>query len=148
MEIKSCKYCNRAFGYNGGPVILCSKCDELLWNNVKDYLKEHPNASSKEVSKNLKIKLSIIEDFIADDRLNTIDDESNNAIKFNKCQICGNIINLNEKYCNDCFEKEKKKRLLNEIKELYKEENKRDIIINKNDSSRMFIETNRYGKRR
>lgn len=149
MEIKSCKNCGRAFGYEGGPVILCNKCDELLWEKVKDYLRDNPNATSEEVSKETKISIKIIESFLADDRLSAIDNETNTTIQFNKCQTCGNIINVGEKYCNECYEKEKKKRLLNEIKSLYQEEESKKIEI-KNTGSRMHINTGTgiSGKRR
>lgn len=147
MEIKSCKCCNRAFGYNGGPVILCSKCDELLWGKVKEYLKEHPNSSAEEVSKETKVKIDIINDFLADDRLKS-DDIDNNINQFDKCQGCGAIIDKGNRYCSSCLEKEKKKKILNEISNIYIEEQRQDIKVSTNNSSRMYTESSRLGRRR
>ena len=144
MKIKSCKYCNRAFGYNGGPVMLCSKCDDLLWDKVKTYLNEHPNASAKEVSSETKVKLDIIDDFLADDRLSIINE--NNNMEFNKCQGCGNIIDKGEHYCKSCLEKENKKKLLNEISELYKNEQNEIISVNYTGSRMYTSDNNKKGR--
>ena len=142
MKIKNCKYCNRAFGYESGPVVLCSKCDDLLWDKVKTYLREHPNSSAKEINAETKVRLDIIEDFLADNRLDIVDDKNNNFIEFNKCQDCGNIIDTGEKYCKSCLDKKRKQQLLNEIKEMYKNEKKPEITVNVNTGSRMYTTDN------
>jgi hypothetical protein len=109
MTYYNCKKCNKIFNYIRGP-ILCYKCDEEVFNQIKIYLKENPDATTSNISQNLNIPIKIIEDYIKDRRLMNL-----RSVNDNLCPLCGNINNSNNKYCDKCMQKIK---ILNEINNL------------------------------
>ena len=111
MTINNCKNCKRMFNYQRGP-ILCSKCDEELFSKLKEYLILNENATISEISESTDISISIIKDFIKDDRLIELRSSS-----INVCSSCGNVINGDSKYCIDCLNKIK---ISMELENLYK----------------------------
>ena len=52
MDVKTCRKCGRLFNYLSGPPI-CSACKDELekkFAQVKEYIRENPRASMKEIS--------------------------------------------------------------------------------------------------
>ena len=99
MEIKNCKKCKRIFQYLTGPqlCITCKDEDELEFQEIKKYLKEHPRATMTEVAEALEISVEKITKFLRDGRLEVAE---GSAIKI-ECESCGRPI-LTGKYCQIC----------------------------------------------
>lgn len=109
MEVKVCKSCKKMFQYIAGPV-LCPKCKQLeeeYFQQVKEYLREHPGDSLYEVSKQTGVSAALIEKFLRQGRLQVAADS---PIELT-CERCGSKI-ITGKYCNSC-----KTQITNELNE-------------------------------
>ncbi|WIF95555.1 hypothetical protein [Caminicella sporogenes] len=86
---------------------ICYEVYEKLFDKIRDYLEEFPNATAFEVSEYTGIDLKIIKGFVNEGRLIEIENESVNVT----CKRCGALIlSKYHEYCPKC-----KKALLKEL---------------------------------
>lgn len=99
MEVKVCRNCKKMFQYIAGPA-LCPKCRQLeedYFQQVKEYLREHPGDSLYEVSKQTEVSAALIEKFLREGRLQV---SADSPIELT-CERCGSKI-ITGRYCNKC----------------------------------------------
>lgn len=97
MEVRNCPNCGNIYVYAGQR--LCPSCfqkEEALFEQVDQYLREHPGANLKTVAEGTGIAKEIILDFIRRGRLVTL-----NAEGMLRCEICGHPIDQG-RICSDC----------------------------------------------
>jgi flagellar operon protein (TIGR03826 family) len=99
MEVKSCKRCGRLFQYVTGKTVCpdCKQKEELLFEKVKDYLREHPGAIIKEVSEETGASVPMIESFLKAGRLQVAEDSPLSIL----CEKCGAKIKTG-RFCQKC----------------------------------------------
>ncbi len=99
MEVKTCRRCNKMFQYiTGKPV--CPKCkkeEEVIFQQVKEYLRENVGASAEEVSEATEATISMIQGFLREGRLEVTVD-SPLAMT---CEQCGTKIRTG-RMCDKC----------------------------------------------
>lgn len=99
MDARTCKSCKRLFNYLHGPVI-CVSCLEKLeekFKEVKDYIREHPHASLKEISDSTEVSVKQLKNWVREERLKFSDDSPIGI----ECMNCGTTIKCG-KYCESC----------------------------------------------
>lgn len=99
MEVRNCKNCGRLFNYLGGPNI-CPACRDAIeqkFQDVKEYIRENPQANIQEISDANEVSTSQIKQWIREERLQFAD---NSPIGI-ECEICGATIKTG-KYCEAC----------------------------------------------
>lgn len=101
MDIRNCKRCGNIFNYRG--ISICNNCvtqDEKDYGLVRDYIIEHPNSSTVEVSEATGVSVKTISRFIREGRLDSDSfDTSDSDIV---CEKCGRNINSG-RYCDLCL---------------------------------------------
>ncbi len=116
MDVRNCRGCGRLFNYmTGAP--LCPSCITALdvkFEEVKEYVYDHPRVGMQEVSEVMEVSISQIKQWIREERLAFADDSMIGL----ECEGCGVIIKTG-RYCKSC-----KDRLAKGLSELYPEENK------------------------
>lgn len=98
MEYRNCPRCGALFPYISSPI--CEKCvkeEEELFQGVRTYVKEHPNATILEVSTELGISTQKIYKYLREGKLELI---NNDGIEL-KCDRCGKPI-TSGRYCKSC----------------------------------------------
>ncbi len=119
--LKSCSNCNRAFGAENENVLLCSTCDERLWEKVKNYLEENPGATVEKIHEETRVSANVIKYFLTDGRLEDIAKKDS----LDSCYICGTAIEKGTKFCPECKKDmkkyEKRQNAIKELKELYRD---------------------------
>lgn len=111
MEVRTCKRCKRLFNYLTGSS-LCPDCKAKLeeeFQQVKEYVREHPAAGIKEVSEVNEVTPTQIRRWIREERL-SFSPESGVGID---CESCGAMI-FSGRLCQKC-----KERLLGTVDEMY-----------------------------
>lgn len=99
MEVRNCKGCGRLFNYLQGPPI-CPACAAELeekFQEVKDYLREHPKAPLNVISEVNEVSVKQIRQWVREERL-TFTEESQITLD---CESCGASI-LTGRYCDKC----------------------------------------------
>lgn len=99
VEVKNCKTCGRLFNYMGGPP-LCPACQKDLedkFQEVKQYLREHPDASIHEVSEELDVSVKQLKQWVREERLSV----SNAGADGITCEHCGTPIRSG-RFCDKC----------------------------------------------
>lgn len=99
MNVRNCKKCGKLFNYISGMPI-CPECRDLAeqqFQNVKKFIREHPNADMKEVAETCSVETGQIQQWIREERLEFTDDS---PIKL-PCEGCGKMINSG-KFCDAC----------------------------------------------
>jgi flagellar operon protein (TIGR03826 family) len=99
MEVRNCRNCGRLFNYLGGPNI-CPACrDEVekKFQDVKEYIRQNPNASIQEISDDNEVTTAQIRQWIREERLQFAE---NSPIGI-ECEGCGATIKTG-KYCENC----------------------------------------------
>ena len=99
MELATCKGCKRLFNYVAGPRI-CPACREKLekkFLEVRDYIRENPNAGIAQVSEEMDVSVQQIKTWIRQERL-SFSKDSDVAIE---CEKCGAKI-YTGRFCNQC----------------------------------------------
>lgn len=99
MEVRSCRKCRRLFNYLGGSPI-CPACKEELekvFYQVKEYIRDNPHASIREVAEENGVSSSQIQQWVREERLQFSSD-SDIALQ---CEKCGAKI-FTGRYCDNC----------------------------------------------
>ncbi len=102
MEIRNCKGCNRLFQHIGGPV-LCQNCKNALeekFTKVKEYIRENPHVSVKEVAEVTEVSIKQIKQWIREDRLVLSEPDADGIT----CEKCGTPI-CSGRFCKKCKNK-------------------------------------------
>lgn len=99
MEVKNCRDCGRLFNYIGG-VRLCGNCKEKLekkFVEVKEYIREHKEATVPMVSEACEVDQRQITQWVREERL-AFSESSTVTLQ---CESCGAPIRTG-RYCNAC----------------------------------------------
>lgn len=110
MDVKNCKGCGKLFNYLSGPP-LCPYCAKLLdtkFEEVKEYVYDHPRVGIQEVSEEMDVSVSQIKQWIREERLAFAEDSMIGL----ECESCGITIKTG-RYCKSC--KDKLARGLNDL---------------------------------
>jgi flagellar operon protein (TIGR03826 family) len=102
MEIKNCKSCGRLFNYLSGPP-LCLSCTQKLekkFEEVKDYIYDHPKVGMQEVSEIFEVPIQQIKQWIREERLSFAEDSMIGL----ECELCGVTIKTG-RFCKACKDK-------------------------------------------
>ncbi|MCI9021219.1 MAG: flagellar protein [Eubacterium sp.] len=134
MDVRTCKSCKRLFNYLSGPVI-CPSCVEKLeekFKEVKDFIRENPHSSLKEVSEAKEVSVKQLKNWVREERLRFADDSPVGI----ECMNCGAMIKYG-KYCEAC-----KGKMINNLSHAVEEEPVRRPEPKKSDGNRMrFLDT-------
>ncbi|MCR5677752.1 MAG: FeoC-like transcriptional regulator [Agathobacter sp.] len=99
MNVTNCRGCGRLFNQLNNEK-LCPACVKELedkFQEVKEYLNEHPNASMNEVSKENDVSTKQIKQWVREERL-VFAEGSLDGIE---CEKCGKLIKTG-RYCDEC----------------------------------------------
>lgn len=98
-DIRNCLQCNKIFQYMGGIALcpICKKADEEDFEKVRVYLRDNPGANMQEVSENTSVKISKINRWLREERLEV---SKNSAVSIN-CEKCGAKIRSG-RFCAEC----------------------------------------------
>ena len=99
MDVSNCKNCGRLFNAINRERI-CPNCQKLLDEKfvvVKEFLRENPNSSVEEVSKECEVSTKQIHQWVREERLTF----SENSMEGIECERCGTMIKTG-RYCEAC----------------------------------------------
>lgn len=102
MEVRNCKGCGKLFNYLSGPP-LCPSCSAALdakFEEVKDYVYDHPGVGMQEVSEALNVSIPQIKQWIREERLAFAED----SLIGLECEGCGVTIKTG-RFCKSCKDK-------------------------------------------
>ena len=102
MDVRACKKCGRLFNYISGPNI-CAACKDELekkFAEVKEYIRENPRASMKEICEDNDVPNSQIQQWVREERLEFTEDSPIQTT----CDNCGKKIQTG-RFCEDCKKK-------------------------------------------
>ena len=108
MNYCNCEKCNKIFNYIRGP-LLCNKCNEEVFNQIKNYINQNPNSTVYDINKDLNLPIKIVEEYIKEERIMKLRDN------INLCSLCKDIVVEGNLYCKKCLQKIK---ILNGINSL------------------------------
>lgn len=98
MDIRNCKNCGKMFNYIGKPI--CPTCEKVLedkFQQVKQYVKEHPEAPISVVSEENDVSINQIKRWVRQERL-CFAETSMVGIE---CESCGTMIRTG-RFCEAC----------------------------------------------
>ena len=98
MNVQACKLCGILFNWSGYGDCLCPTCakkNDEQFILVRDYIRDHKNATAAEVTKETGVPISLIEEWLKSERLLQ---ENNIGLK---CAKCGKPISAG-KMCKAC----------------------------------------------
>lgn len=99
MEVKNCKNCGRLFNYLTGPR-LCTECKQKLeekFMEVRNYIRDNPNANISEISETMEVSTVQIHQWIREERLIFSED----SMVTIECENCGAAIRTG-RFCEKC----------------------------------------------
>ena len=99
MNIRNCRKCGCIFNYINGS-ILCQACKEKMevkFQEVKEYVREHPGVGIPEVSAACDVEAAQIQAWLREERLEVTE---GSAI-YLSCEGCGAPIRSG-RYCDKC----------------------------------------------
>lgn len=102
MEVRNCKGCGRLFNYLSGPP-LCPTCVAELdakFDDVKEYVYNHPGAGVQEVSEEMGVSVQQIKQWIREERLSFAEDSMIGL----ECEGCGAMVKTG-RFCKACKDK-------------------------------------------
>lgn len=102
MDVRNCKGCGKLFNYIQGPP-LCPTCVKALdakFEEVKEYVYDHPRVDMQEVSEVFDVSIAQIKQWIREERLAFADDSMIGI----DCESCGVTIKTG-RYCKVCKDK-------------------------------------------
>ncbi|MDF2539022.1 MAG: hypothetical protein K0S76_2043 [Herbinix sp.] len=102
MDVRNCKGCGRLFNYVSGPPLCpaCSKALDTKFEEVKEYVYDHPRVGIQEVSEELEVSVSQIRQWIREERLSFAEDSMIGL----ECESCGITIKTG-RFCKACKDK-------------------------------------------
>lgn len=99
MDVRNCKSCGKLFNYMGGKPI-CEDCKRALENKfqeVKEYVRNNPNASIGQVAEDMEVSVKQIKEWVKQERL-ILSEATVDGIL---CEHCGRPIRSG-RYCEKC----------------------------------------------
>lgn len=99
MNVRNCRKCGKLFNHISGMPI-CPACKEKLeqkFQDVKKYIREHPQADIKEVAEECEVEVGQIQQWIREERLEFTSDS---PVKL-PCESCGEMIRSG-RFCEKC----------------------------------------------
>lgn len=103
MEVRNCKGCGKLFNFMPGQPPLCPACLKQLdvkFEEVKQYVYDHPNANIQKVAEENDVTVNQIKKWVREERL-AFSEGSGIGLG---CESCGAMI-LTGRYCKKCKEK-------------------------------------------
>ena len=103
MEARNCIKCKQVFNYINTPY--CPKCvkeEEVVFDSVREYIKENPNCTLMETVDATGVSVKKITKYIKDGRLEISKGMQGENIF--QCELCGIPI-IKGKYCDSCLVK-------------------------------------------
>lgn len=135
MEVRTCKRCGSLFNYMGGGMPLCAACNKALeakFQEVKQYIYDHPEANIKEVAEDNEVSVSIIKKWVREERLTFA---KGSAVGI-ECERCGKTI-LTGRFCEEC-----KRNVIDSFTEQYKTPEPKVAKKKTSDSAKMRFLSN------
>lgn len=102
MEVRNCKGCGKLFNYLSGPPLCpnCVKAMDVKFEEVKEYVYDHPRVGIQEVSEELEVPIAQIKQWIREERLSFAEDSMIGL----ECEGCGVTIKTG-RFCKTCKDK-------------------------------------------
>lgn len=102
MDVRNCKGCGKLFNYILGPPLCptCAKALDSKFEEVKEYVYDHPRVDMQEVSEVFEISVAQIKQWIREERLSFAEDSMIGL----DCESCGAIIKTG-RFCKSCKDK-------------------------------------------
>ena len=103
MDVRNCKGCSRLFNYIGGQPLCpeCSKALDVKFDEVRDYVYDHPRAGIQQVAEENDVTIAQIKRWIREERLAFSDDAQVGL----ECEGCGKMIRTG-RFCEMCKTKD------------------------------------------
>jgi predicted amidophosphoribosyltransferase len=99
MEVRNCPRCGKVFVKRTEPICdSCVKEEEHIFENVREYIKENPNKSIKEVAEDCDVTVKRILQYLRDGKIETSSGMQGEI----KCSQCGKPI-LTGRMCEKCI---------------------------------------------
>lgn len=102
MNVTNCKGCGRLFNALSSER-LCPDCRKRLdekFQEVKQYLEEHPNSSMNDLSQECEVSVKQLKQWVREERLTF----SENSLEGIECEQCGKMIKTG-RFCDSCKSK-------------------------------------------
>ncbi len=100
-KLRTCRKC-KAYLHENSLHDYCPSCYkkvEEVFEQIRQYLREYPGATSFEIEQRLGIPMHVVNNFVKDGRLIEIDNPYLNL----ECQRCGCLLlSAHHKYCPTC----------------------------------------------
>jgi flagellar operon protein (TIGR03826 family) len=102
MDVRNCKGCGKLFNYLSGPPLCpsCIKALDLKFEEVKEYVYDHPRVGIQEVSEEMDVSVNQIKQWIREERLAFAEDSMIGL----ECEGCGVTIKTG-RFCKACKDK-------------------------------------------
>ena len=102
MDVRNCKGCGKLFNYISGPPLCptCAKALDVKFEEVKEYVYDHPRVDMQEVSDVFDVSISQIKQWIREERLSFAEDSMIGI----DCEACGVTIKTG-RFCKSCKDK-------------------------------------------
>lgn len=99
MDVRNCKGCSRLFNYIGGQQLCpeCAKALDLKFDEVRDYVYDHPRAGVQQVAEENDVTVAQIKRWIREERLAFSEDAQVGL----ECEGCGKMIRTG-RFCEIC----------------------------------------------
>ncbi|MBP3610491.1 MAG: flagellar protein [Lachnospiraceae bacterium] len=128
MDVRNCKQCSKLFNYIGSPICPeCTKKAEDKFDEVKQYIYDHPKCGMQEVATEMEVSVAQIRKWLKEERLSFSEDSE---IALN-CEKCGKRI-LTGRFCKLC-----KESMANQLSSMYKKEEPKIKIEKKKTENKM-----------
>jgi Zn finger protein HypA/HybF involved in hydrogenase expression len=98
-KLANCLKCGRVFK-SDGYLSICPECmgrDYGEFDEIRDYIRTHPNAKLLDLSKDLDVPVATIKRYLKEERLEIVDDKNT----FLQCEKCNTPIKSGM-YCDEC----------------------------------------------
>ncbi|MBE5966690.1 MAG: flagellar protein [Lachnospiraceae bacterium] len=136
MDVRNCKSCGKLFNYLSGPP-LCPNCMKALdekFEQVKEYIYDHPRVDMQEVSEVFEVSIPQIKQWIREERLAFAED----SVIGLECERCGATIRTG-RFCKSCKDK-----MARGLSELYPEEKPVEKLKDPRENPRMRFLNNEF----
>ena len=129
MDVRNCKQCGKVYNYIGGNPICpdCAKKAEEKFDEVKQYIYDHPRCGIQEVSTEMEVSVAQIRKWLKEERL-AFSEDSEIALN---CEKCGKKI-LTGRFCKGF-----KDSMTNELNSLYRREEPKIVVERKKTENKM-----------